>query len=419
MNSEYPETAAPSVVPNWGALVMLLLVYTVHSIDRNAFSVLLDPIGREFTLSDRELGLLAGFIYVVPFALASIPLGILVDRVNRKRLVAAILSCWSGATMLAGLATGFLSLAAARAAVGAAEAGTPPSCLSLLSDIFPPNLRPTAVSIFYVGAPMGVLVGSASAGAIANEFGWRTALVALGVPGILLAALLMLFFREPARTIVAGESTGSLVDVLSWLKRPEVMLAVSALVVAGMVVLGAGAWISVFLVRAHGVSMAQVGGVVGLIFGLGGVAGSLCGGLLAGQVAKGRDARLPLISAAALLLAAPCLVAALLSPSYTVTIAALIPFGILSAAYYGPAYGLCLNLTPGHIRGRAISVIFILANIVGGGLGPYLVGFASDVLAHGHAAAPLAQAMMVLPALAIVAGLLFLGTSRALGRSVT
>lgn len=416
MNATVAQSPASETKPRWLALLLLCLVYTIHSIDRTSFNVLLEPISREFLLSDRDLGLIAGFVYVVPFALASIPLGILVDRTNRKNLVAVILACWSSATMLAGLATGFVSLATARAAVGAAEAGTPPTCLSLLADLFPVSLRPTAVSIFYIGAPLGVLIGSTLAGGISHAFGWRVALMALGLPGVILAIFVVIFFKEPTRTVQLDETSGTLRSAFTWMRQPAVLLAVAALIVASMVVLGAGTWIAIFLVRTHHVSIAKVGGVVGLILGLGGIVGSLAGGILARRLAAGRDAFLPVISGTALILAAPFLMAALLAPSYSAAVLTLVPFGILSAAYYGPAYGLCLNLAPAKIRGRVVSIIFILTNVVGGGLGPYLVGTASLSLTRTQHGAPLALAMSMLPILALLAGGLFLASARLLKR---
>ena len=125
-------------------VVLLLLVYMVHHLDRMIVSLLLDPIGREFQLSDSQLGLLAGLAYAVPFAIAGLPIGILVDRVHRVRLLSTLLTIWSGLTALSAFATGYWSLLMARIGVAAAESGGTPTNVSIISDAVPPRRRATA-----------------------------------------------------------------------------------------------------------------------------------------------------------------------------------------------------------------------------------------------------------------------------------
>lgn len=388
--------------------MVILLVYTIHSIDRTAFSVLLAPIGNEFLLSDRQLGLLAGFIYVVPFALASIPIGMLVDRVNRVRLLALLIGTWSAATSLAGFSNSFVTLSVARAAVGAAESGTPPTGLSLISDYFVPKMRAMAVAIFYIGAPLGVLFGSTFAGRLSQSHGWRTTLVLLGVPGLLLSLAMIFLLREPERRHQVQGKTESLASVLLWIIRPPVVLAAAGIVVASVVALGTGTWLPVFLVRSHSMDQGEMGTAIGLMMGLGGVVGSISGGVLARVFAGERTERLTLVSGALLMLAVPALLLGVLARSEALAIGALVPFGVILGAYYGPAYGAYLNLVPDSARGRSVAILFILTNIVGGGLGPYLVGEISDWLARTGDPDALRHAMLMLPLLAAVSAMFFL-----------
>ncbi|WP_162986959.1 MFS transporter [Sphingomonas paeninsulae] len=402
------------IKPRWGALMLLMLVYSVHSIDRTAFNVLLQPIGREFALSDGQIGLLAGFVYTIPFALAALPVAALADRVNRKRLLALLLFTWSLATLFARWAVNFPMLTGLRAIVGASEAGSPPTCLSLISDLFPPRLRPTAVSIFYIGAPIGVLVGSAIAGKVSSIWGWRWALMAIGLPGILLALILMVALRNPARHVESGGQGTELAParrIVRWFIKPEIAMTVAAMVVASMVVLGVGAWASVLLIRERAVPIAEAGMGLGLVLGGGGIIGTLLGGLAARFQADGDDRRLLAIAGLAALAGTPCLAIALMSGSGTMTLIALVPYSILLSSYYGPAFGFCLNLAPSSVRARALAVIFILCNIVGGGLGPLSIGLLSDWLKGAGDPFPLTHALGLMVLLSALAGTLFMGAA--------
>lgn len=141
----------------WWALALLGLVYTLHTIDRNIISAVVEPIKHEFQLSDRAVGALSGMAHSVAFALAVLPLGWLVDRVNRTRLLAGLLALWSGLTALSGLAGSYVGLLLARFGVGAAEAGSSPACMSLISDIFPAGRRASAIGIFYLSTAIGTV----------------------------------------------------------------------------------------------------------------------------------------------------------------------------------------------------------------------------------------------------------------------
>ncbi|MDO7843605.1 spinster family MFS transporter [Sphingomonas immobilis] len=408
------------IVPRWGALILLMLVYCVHSIDRNAFNVLLQPISREFKLSDGQTGLLAGFVYTIPFALAAIPLATLADRVNRKHLLAILLTTWSVATLLARWAGSFGSLAGLRALVGAAEAGSPPTCLSMISDHFPPRLRPTAVSVFYIGAPIGVLVGSVVAGKVSGVWGWRWAMMAIGLPGILLAVILMLALRNPPRRTAQTDvltTSAPARQIVAWFMIPGIALTVLAMVIASMVVLGVGSWASVLLIRERNVPIAAAGAALGLVLGAGGIAGTLLGGVAARFRADRGNSGLPVIAGLAALIGAPCLAVALASRSEILTLVALAPYSVLLSAYYGPAFGFCLNLAPSPVRARALSVVFILCNVVGGGLGPLAIGLLSDWRRLSGDRYPVSHALGLMVALAMLAGLLFLGAGYSMRRA--
>ena len=192
----------------WYVVSVLLGVYMVHHLDRMVVTLLLDPIGREFQLSDSQLGLLAGLAYAIPFALAGIPLGMLVDRVNRVRLLTVLVTVWSGLTAMAAFATGFWTLLLARVGVAAAESGATPTNVSIISDQLPATRRATALGVYYMGPSLGTIVGFSVAGAVATSYGWRAGFLVAGLPGLLLALLLWRTVREPPRSSRPGRPDG-------------------------------------------------------------------------------------------------------------------------------------------------------------------------------------------------------------------
>jgi MFS family permease len=139
------------------ALTLLFAIYTCHSVDRGIAGIVMEPIRREFGATDSELGLLT-LAYTLSFMVAMVPLGCLIDRINRIRLLAGLVAIWSAFTALAGFAGGMASLLFARAGVGAAEAGGHPISMSLISDIIPKERRGSAVGLFYVATGLGGVI---------------------------------------------------------------------------------------------------------------------------------------------------------------------------------------------------------------------------------------------------------------------
>jgi len=219
------------------ALLLLTTIATVQFFDRALMVVILEPIKREFALSDAQLGLLAGLSYAAAFALAGIPLGWLADRRNRRNLLALLLALWSGMVALAGSAGSFATLVAARVGIGAMDAGGQPCSVSMIADLYPPQRRATAVAVFYMGVPLGMAGGFLFGALLAGAYGWRTALFAAAAPGLVLAALLLLWLREPQRggsegaIPAAGAAAGAappLADTLRFMRGQRALLHIIA-----------------------------------------------------------------------------------------------------------------------------------------------------------------------------------------------
>jgi predicted MFS family arabinose efflux permease len=274
--------AEPSVAPaaayRWYVLAILMVTYAVHAMDRTIINVLLEPIRREFHLNDSAMGLLTGLGYAIPFAIAGMPLGALIDRTNRRRLLAALVATWSLFTAFGGLARTYLTLLVTRMAVGAAESGSPPAALSLISDFFPARLRATAVSIFYIGAPLGGMAGAYMGGVVTASHGWRAALFAAAAPGLIMALMILMTVREPGRggqdAQQAPAEKVSFGAALKLARNPGLACVLAALVIGALSSVGVGTWTPALLMRAYDVPVQDTGKLVALInlVGAGGTA---------------------------------------------------------------------------------------------------------------------------------------------------
>ncbi len=266
---------------SWYALGVLFVVYLVNFVDRQILSILANDIKADLALTDAQLGFLYGTAFAIFYALFGIPLGRLADGWNRTRLLAAGLALWSLMTALSGLARNGATLAAARVGVGVGEATANPCAYSLIADWFPERLRATALAVYssglFVGSGLSLLFGGLVAqgwnaawpdGGPLGLVGWQAAFIAVGAPGLVLAAW-VLSLREPVRGAMGG--TAGTADPRPWhsplesllrivppctlvgaARRGPGALAANLAVAAG---LAAGAWL---LGRASG-NLAQFG----------------------------------------------------------------------------------------------------------------------------------------------------------------
>lgn len=408
---------APQPTRSWIVLAVIWLVYVVHAVDRSIVLVLLSAIAHDFHLSDSQVGLVAGLAYALPFALAGIPLGALVDRVDRVRLLGALLAIWSCLTAFAGLAASYPMLLLARAGVGAVEAGAPPAMLSILGDTFDDRRRPLAISVYYTAPSVGLILGSIIAGLLAQHYGWRAALVTIGLPGLLIAGLVILVLREPRRGAFAGDAAPSApVSIAAALNHilgdPALCTLVAALVLGGVAITSVAAWTPTLLMRVHHVSQAGAGSLTALALGLSGAVGTVLGGIVASRLAKGDPVLLRRMCGMVLIGASPAMLLAPLLAWLPGVIALLALWSLIAAAYVAPAWNLCVTTCPPHMRGTVLATSLVLANLIGSGVGPWLVGKASDLLASAGDAGHLQHAMAGLAGFAVVTALLFLAGPR-------
>jgi predicted MFS family arabinose efflux permease len=399
----------------WLVLGIIWIIFVVHGIDRSVLLVLLEPIRRDFNLSDTQIGLLSGLGYAIPFALAGIPLGALVDRVKKRTLLLAVLlALWSGLTAVCGLAPSFLLLLLARAGVGATEAGAPPTMLSLLGDTFDAKTRPGALSIYYTAPFIGMMAGSILAGSVSGLYGWRMALFAVGVPGLILALVVATVMREPIRgrhddPVTVADTAPPLMEALRFaIGDSQVRRLIIALVLAGFVTLAISSWTPILLQRVYGFSQQKTGVLTALTLGLTGGIGSLLGGYLSTRFGKGNSHWLLRFCGFAILLGAPLAFVAPQLPSASMALALLAVWAIIGSAYLGPGWGILLAATPPAMRGTVMGIAIILTNLIGAGLGPQVVGLLSDLFNRWYDPAYLQHAIAAVALINLITASLFL-----------
>ncbi|MFO1409130.1 MAG: MFS transporter [Steroidobacteraceae bacterium] len=408
--SDRPAPATvPAAEPAEGAgyrryvLALLLAVYVLSFVDRQILSVLLQAIKREFSFTDTELGLLGGIAFALFYSLVGLPLAVLADRINRRNLIAVALGLWSLMTAACGYAGGFVSLFLCRVGVGVGEAGGMPPSYSLISDYFPPARRGTALAVFGMGIPLGVLTGFLVGGWVNEYYGWRVAFRVVGIPGVVLALLLAATLREPPRgRYDPAPPPGAAPSILStarflWARRAVRHLCAAG-ALYGLAMWGAGVWQPAFFMRVHGMSSAQVGTWLALVFGLSGASGALLGGALGDRLYRASgDARwYAWISAGGVLVSVPFVFLVYLWPTPVPALLFLIVPTVFGHMYLGPAFALLLGMAGPRRRAVASSLYGLVLNLVSMGLGPLLVGFSSDRLQPRYGVLALRYSILVL-----------------------
>lgn len=373
-------------------LFALLLVYILNFLDRQIINILAEPIKGELGLSDTQLGLLAGPAFAVFYAVLGIPIARYADnaKTNRVWLISVCLAVWSAMTALCGVAQNFVQLALARIGVGVGEAGCTPAAHSLIADSVPPEKRSSAIAFFGLGIPIGGLLGLIIGGVVNDQYGWRMALMLVGMPGILLAFILPLLIRDPRRCADSPHFNTADTPVKPKLSIKDAVREVFAskaylyvFIAASFTAFlsyGKGLWTISFFIRSHGLSTTEAGLAMAVALGISGIIGTWLGGKMADVFGKRDKRHILTLPAIGMAIAAPILFAGYWAEDWRIAVALLILPTILNAAYYGPAYGCVQGLVRPEARAIAASLVVFGQNLIGLGLGPLLFGVLSDWL---------------------------------------
>ena len=395
-----PQVAAP--VERWYVLILMCLVYAINIAARYVVTTVFEPIRLELALTDGGAAFLTGVPLALFYVVCGIPIAWLADRSNRRNIVAASLVIWSGFTVFCGLSQSYWQFLTARIGVGFGEAGATPPSTSIVSDYFPAERRPMALSVLALGAPIGAWIGADLAGAVAQAYGWRAAFFALGVPGVLLGVLVFLSVREPKRgrlDAIGGEGKPALLESLRFLWRQKA--AFHVIMASGVCSLwgwGLVWWTPTFLMRTYSLNVAQAGAVTGHIHLLGGILATAGAAWLMSRPFM-VDPRRVLFTLAAVigLSTIPSLIAYW---THSLWVAKLMFWAYIPAIYFfiGPCMALVLNLAPSNMRSIFTAWSVLVGNVFNLIVAPQFVGFLSDWFggAHGTDAASLRLALLVL-----------------------
>ena len=384
----------------WWALLLLTATYAFSFIDRQIINLLVDPIRTDLSLSDSQVSFLQGLAFVLPYVILSIPLGRIVDRANRIRVLVLGILVWTISCVTRGLAKNFWQLGVARMGVGAGEASVTPASWSLLADYFPEDKRALPVSIFlmgpYLGAGLSLILGAEVVG-WASGLGtielplvgalapWQLTFMLVAVPGLLMVFLLPLL-QDPPRTQRLNQTSEPLswgdVAQYVWPRRGVFGAYLLGAPFIVLVLYALQAWVPSLLIRVHGLEIVQAGRYYGTIALVAGSAGVLSGPVAARWLAGRVDpAGAPLVtSILSTCLLIPVLVSAGLADSLTWTLV------LIAGASYLVTFPLALFATglqsasPNEMRGLMAGCFVMSTNLIGLALGPTSVALASDYI---------------------------------------
>ena len=367
-------------------LVLLVVVYVFNFIDRQILTILGEDIRKEIGFTDTIFGLLTGPAFAILYTFVGIPIGYWADTGTRRSIVALALFFWSLMTTMTGFVGNLGQLIATRIGVGIGEAGASPPSHSILSDMFPPERRATALAIYSLGIPIGAGLGLLLGGTLAQLYGWRQAFMIVGMPGLALALLVRFTVREPVRggsdpPAPAVDPPETLGTVLRFLTRLPSFLNMSlGASLHALYGYAAAAFVPVFLIRVHHMGRAEVGFWLGTITITIGVLGTFLGGAISDRIAA-RDPRWYMrVPAIASGIGIPFAFLFYLWPDPRTAILLSIPGSLIGGVYLGPTFAMTQTLVRPKMRALASAILLFIINLIGLGLGPLLVGILSDKL---------------------------------------
>jgi predicted MFS family arabinose efflux permease len=373
-----------------------MLAYTLNAADRTLIAIIGQPLKADLKLSDTQLGLLVGPAFALLYAFSGIPIARLAERFNRVNIIFLVMTLWSGLTALCGLTTSFAQLLLLRVGVGFGEAGCTPPAHSLLSDYFEPTRRATALSIYSCGISLGYVISAMVGGYVALHYGWRAACLVVGLPGVLIAAIIKRFVKEPARGAfeaqrpAADRDKSRLREELAELRAVARTLfcrwptanLVLGVIIASFASQGCWAFVPAFFNRGFQLDYATIGIVTGLSGGVAVGVGLLCGGIIA-DILGSRSAKwYALVPAIALIICLPLYVGAFLQSDWQKTAVLLGIGGFFQYISFGPTFGVIQNVVAVRRRATATALVYVLLSVVALGGGALFTGWLIDHFAQ-------------------------------------
>ena len=366
-------------------VTVILLVYVFNQLDRGVFNILMEPIKRQFSLTDTQLGFVTGPALVILYSLLGVPVARWADRTSRVRIMSTAVALWSVVTTLTATVSQFWELALARIGVGIGAAGFSAVAISVIGDYETDKNRPRAISYFMLAMPIAFLISNLMGGWVNQLYGWRWVFVIAGMPGILLALLMRTTVREPPRRLMAESAE---------LHRPHLRVAFSTLwrrrslrhlaiaQATGNAGVNAMGWVYVLFIRQHHMSTGELGSWLAFTDGLGPFVGIWLSGMLAARLGA-RDAGRATTRLMALTstLVVPLALFVLWCPSKPLALLGYLLLNIPMYFFFGPTAALVQDLVGPSMRATMASVFILVQMLAGSLIGTQLVGILSDRLA--------------------------------------
>jgi len=421
-------TVWPKPAVAWWAVAVLVMAFIFSIADRIIISLLVDPIKTDLKLSETDMGLLMGLYFALFYALMGLPIGRLVDKYSRRAIVGSGIFIWSVMTALCGLSSTFLQLFLARAGVGVGQATLSPSAYSMIADSFPKEKLGRALGVYQSGAFLGVGLALMFGGlairfaATADDVSlpllgsvapWQLAFIVIGLPGILVAAL-MFTVKEPARQGVKAAATAeiSVGQAIGFgVKRWRVFLAhFTGFALLALPMTTLATWVPAYFMRVVGMSPPETGFKLGIIILIFSPIGVIAGGWLSDTLLKRGVTDAPLrvaVMAAVFMVPVSVLATTIKDPLWVLMIAC--PFAFGASITMGLAATALQLVTPNRLRGQIAAVWMLFLNIITAGLGPTAVGMVTGMVFKDPMAVGLSVATV--NTVAVVLGGLILFTS--------
>lgn len=424
-----PAATPTSRAAKW-SLAVLVAINVLNFYDRHVAAAVVEPIRKEFLLSDTQLGWL-NTAFTILYGIVGLPLGRLADRVSRKKLLAGGIAVWAMLTAATRWVFSYPFLVFTRLGVGVGEAAAAPTATSWIGDLYPPERRARPLALFMLGVPVGGALSYFFSGAIAQRLGWRAAMVVAAAPALLLIPLLLML-REPERgdsenSASPGASATSIGQVL---RIPAFWWIALSGALVNFNLYGIALFFPALFGRIHHMNVARAGSTMGFIYAVGGVLGGWIAGMLGDHVAQGGRGRMK-IAAVAALLAAPLSyfgirqgygALALAIPLLTLA------YGLLNM-YYGLVYAAIQDIVAPALRGTTMAIYFLVMYLSGASWGTVIIGKMSDhfALQAAHLAGlakineaargiGLQQALLAIPVLSVLLALVLWAGSRTISK---
>jgi predicted MFS family arabinose efflux permease len=411
----------------WTVLSLLCFVYVLNFLDRQLLSILAKPIQDTLHISDSQLGRVGGLYFALFYCLISIPVGWLADRTNRVRVLSISCALWSAATMACGMSANYPQLLASRMAVGVGEAGGVPPSYAIISDYFPPGARGTALGLFNLGPPIGQALGVAIGASIAVAFGWRYAFITLGAVGVVTALLVATAIREPRRggldaahlsqpSLPGAQGSGFRSTIAMFFSSPALLLAALGSGATQIITYGAGNFSTLILMREKGMTLSQVALWYALVVGVCMSAGIFVSGRVIDVFTRKSRAAYAMVPAVSLMAAIPFFLGFVWAPHWPLALAFMAGPTLLNYFYLSSSVALVQSEVRPDQRVLCGALLLLVMNLIGIGVGPTFVGWASDAFRTTHPQHSLQFAFLCLTPIYVLAIVLFLALARVLKR---